>query len=195
MPLLSLPRVHGTTLSTIPAHVPYLDVRAIRREKAKNAVNLSFSPQRKVGIAWSGSPTHDNDRRRSCPLSNWQPVLQTPNISFYSLQKDGQQRGLPERPDGASLQDLDPLLNDYGDLALLIEQLDLVISVDTSVAHVAGALGKPVWTLLSYVPDWRWLLVGESTPWYPTMRLFRQAQPDDWAGVMSQVAAELKSAI
>jgi hypothetical protein len=91
-----------------------------------------------------------------------------------------------------TVRDLDPLLGDYGDLAVLLDQLDLAISVDTSVAHVAGALGKPVWTLLSYVPDWRWMLEGETTPWYPTMRLFRQAQPGDWAGVMERVAWALR---
>ncbi|MGE4092987.1 MAG: glycosyltransferase family 9 protein [Candidatus Binatia bacterium] len=142
---------------------------------------------------WVGSPTHANDRHRSCPLSEWRPVLQTPNFTFYSLQKDGQSRGLAELPDEVTLRDLDPLLEDYGDLAILIDQLDLVISVDTSVAHVAGALSKPVWTLLSYVPDWRWLLEGETTPWYPTMRLFRQTQPGEWAGVIRQVAAVLQA--
>lgn len=174
----------------VTAQAPYLDVQTIRRRKANTAV-LPPSPHRRVGIVWAGSPTHANDRHRSCPLPEWLPVLQTPHTAFYSLQKDGSSRGLAELSDGCTLQDLDPLLGDYGDLTLLIDQLDLVISVDTSVAHVAGALGRPVWTLLSYVPDWRWLLEGEITPWYPTMRLFRQGRPGDWAGVMTRVAAAL----
>lgn len=193
LPLLSLPRVHGTTLDTIPTQVPYLDVQALQRRKTNDAVSLPSSSQRKLGIVWAGSPTHANDRNRSCPLPAWLPLLRTPGVEFYSLQKDGRSRGLAKLPAEVRLHDLDPLLGDYGDVALLIDQLDLVISVDTSVAHVAGALGKPVWTLLSYVPDWRWLLDGETTPWYPTMRLFRQEQPGDWAGVMTRVAAELQA--
>ncbi len=193
LPLLSLSRVHGTTLDTIPAQVPYLDVQAIRRRKTNGALALSPSSSRKVGIVWAGSPTHANDRNRSCPLPEWLPLLHTPGLEFYSLQKDGPSRGLAELPADVTLRDLDPLLGDYGDVAVLIDQLDLVISVDTSVTHVAGALGKPVWTLLSYVPDWRWLLEGETTPWYPTMRLFRQERPSDWAGVMTRVAAALQA--
>lgn len=91
------------------------------------------------------------------------------------------------------MRDLQPFLHDFGDLALLVAQMDLVISVDTAVVHLAGALGKPVWTLLAYVPDWRWLLEGETTPWYPTMRLFRQTRPDDWAELMRRVAEALKA--
>ena len=90
------------------------------------------------------------------------------------------------------MQNLEPQLGDFGDLAVIIEQLDLVITVDTSVAHMAGALGKKVWTLLSCVPDWRWMLEGEATPWYPTMRLFRQTQPGDWTGVIERVAEALR---
>ncbi len=193
LPLLSLPRVHGTTLDIIPAAVPYLDAQAIRRRKTNGTLALPSSSQRKVGIVWAGSPTHANDRNRSCPLPVWLPLLRTPGLEFYSLQKDGSSRGLAELPEDITLRDLDPLLGDYGDLAVLIDQLDLVISVDTSVAHVAGALGKLVWTMLSYVPDWRWLLEGETTPWYPTMRLFRQEQPKDWATVMARVAAAVQA--
>lgn len=193
LPLLSLPRVHGSTLDTIPAQTPYLDVQAIRRRKPNGAALLPSSPHRKVGIVWAGSPTHTNDRNRSCRLAEWRPILQTPTIDFYSLQKEGPSRGLAELPAGITLHDLDLRLDDYGDLAVLIDQLDLTISVDTSVAHVAGALGKPVWTLLPYVPDWRWLLAGETTPWYPTMRLFRQERPRDWPSVMTRVAAELRA--
>jgi hypothetical protein len=192
LPLLSLPRVFGTTLDTIPAEVPYLDMEAIRRRKGR-AGSLSQSPSSfpKVGLVWAGSPTHQNDRHRSCALRAFLPVLQTPDVEFYSLQKGERSREIAELPPGITVYDLDPLLGDYGDLAILLDQLDLIISVDTSVVHVAGALGKPVWTVLSYVPDWRWMLEGESTPWYPTMQLFRQTQPDDWAEVMGWVVKAL----
>jgi ADP-heptose:LPS heptosyltransferase len=119
-------------------------------------------------------------------------VLRTPGITFYSLQKGEQRQELMRLAADLRVQDLDPALHDYGDTALVIDQLDLVITVDTSVAHLAGALGKPVWTLLSYVPDWRWMLEGETTPWYPTMRLFRQTRPGGWAEVMGQVAQALE---
>lgn len=199
LPLLSLPRVFGTTLETIPAAVPYLDIHAVRRRKGGEGSpslsqfsSLSGTDRFKVGLVWAGSPTHQNDRHRSCQLRDFLPVLHTPGCEFYSVQKGERSREIGELPAGITVHDLAPLLGDYGDLAVLLEQLDLVITVDTSVAHVTGALGKPVWTLLSYVPDWRWMLEGETTPWYPTMRLFRQAQPGDWAGVMARVAQALE---
>jgi len=195
LPLLSLPRVHGTTLSTIPAAMPYLDVQAMRRRQPRDtASSLSLPPSAhlQVGLVWAGSPTQRHDRQRSCPLAAWLPVLRVPGVAWYSLQKGERHRELAELPADLTVHDLDPVLEDYGALAILLAQLDLVISVDTSVAHVAGALGRPVWTVLSYVPDWRWLLEGETTPWYPTMRLFRQERPGDWAGVMARVAAALQ---
>ncbi len=191
LPLLSLPRVFGATLENIPASMPYIDVDAIRRRKGWDAVPTLPSSARKIGIVWAGSPTHRNDRNRSCALKEFLPILQTPGISFYSLQKGERSRELAELPNPSSVKDLSAHLGDFGDLVLLIMQLDLVISVDTSVVHLAGALGKPVWTLLPYVPDWRWLMEGETTPWYPTMRLFRQSSPGDWPEVMRRVAGEL----
>jgi Glycosyltransferase family 9 (heptosyltransferase) len=190
---MSLPRVFGATLDNIPASMPYIDVQAIRRRKGSDAVPLlaSRSP-RKVGIVWAGSPTHRNDRRRSCGLAEFLPVLRTPGIAFYSLQKGERSRELAGLPSGSLVQDLSPHLNDFGDCALLLDQLDLIISVDTAVVHLAGALGLPVWTLLAYVPDWRWLLEGDTTPWYPRMRLFRQTSPGDWPGVMKRVTEALE---
>jgi uncharacterized protein (TIGR03032 family) len=192
VPLLSLPHLFGTTLETIPAEVPYVDVSAIRRRKDNHALALTDSACPKVGIVWAGSATHRNDRHRSVSLKEFLPVLQTPGIAFYGLQKGERARDLAELSPEIRVEDLDPKLGDFGDLAVIVDQLDLVISVDTSVAHVAGALGKPVWTLLSDVVDWRWGLEGETTPWYPTMRLFRQTRLDDWAGVMARVAAALR---
>lgn len=195
--LLSLPLLFGSTLDTLPSTFPYLDVQALRRRKnasASSSLSLSSSSSSsvfKVGIAWGGSPTHRNDKHRSCRLQEFLPVLRTPEVEFYSLQKGDRSQELAELPADVTVHDLDARLNDFGDTALIVDQLDLIISVDTSIVHLAGALGKPVWTLLSWVPDWRWLLEGATTPWYPTMRLFRQTQMDDWAGVMQQVAEEL----
>jgi hypothetical protein len=189
---LSLPHLFGTTLETIPAETPYVDIAAIRRRKDDPALALTDSDRPKVGIVWAGSATHRNDRHRSIPLKEFLPVLQTPGIEFYGLQKGERAKDLAQLPPEIHVADLDPKLGDFGDLAVIVDQLDLVISVDTSVAHVAGALGKPVWTLLSEIVDWRWGLEGETTPWYPTMRLFRQTALDDWAGVMQRVAAAFK---
>jgi ADP-heptose:LPS heptosyltransferase len=118
-------------------------------------------------------------------------VLQTSGIAWYSLQTGDRGQELAQLPPAIHVQDLAPCLHDFGDTALLLDQLDLVITVDTAVAHLAGALGKPVWVLLSAVPDWRWGVDGEQTPWYPTMRLFRQARAGDWAAVMLRVAQTL----
>ncbi len=193
LPLLSMSRVFQSTLMTLPATTPYIDIAAIRRRKGPHTPMLT-SPLRKIGIVWAGSPTHANDKRRSCPLREFLPILQTPGCAFHSLQKGERSRDLAELSLNITVQDLELSLNDFGDLALLIDQLDLVISVDTAVVHMAGALGKPVWTLLPYVPDWRWLLAGDTTPWYPSMRLFRQTQPDDWAGTIRRVAEALQFA-
>jgi len=193
LPLLSLPRVFGTTLDTIPAEIPYIDVQAIRRRKinASSSLSLSLSSAPKVGLVWAGSPTYKNDHHRSCPVQEFAPVLRTPGIEFYSLQKGPQRQELAQLLTDLHVQDLDSRLQDYGDTALIIDQLDLVITVDTSVAHLADALGKPVWTLLPYVPDWRWMLVGETTPWYSTMRLFRQTRPGEWMEVLERAAQAL----
>lgn len=191
LPLMSLPRVFGTTLTTIPESTPYIAIEAIQRRKPVDALPTLTSSRLKVGIVWAGSPTHRNDRHRSCRLQDFLPVLGTAGIACYSLQKGEHSGDLAELPPEATVKDLSPQLDDFGDTALIIEQLDLVISVDTAIIHLAGALGKPVWTLLPCVPDWRWGLEGETTPWYPGMRLFRQTSPDDWVGVMGRVVQAL----
>ena len=140
---------------------------------------------------WAGSPTHKDDRRRSCPPDALVPLLRTPGVDFYSLQKGERSRERAELPAEVAVQDLTPALHDYGDAALALDALDLLIGVDTSVVHLAGALGKPVWLLLSDVPDWRWGSEGETTPWYPSVRLFRQAQRGDWTGVIARALEAL----
>ncbi|MFH0341693.1 MAG: TIGR03032 family protein [Chromatiales bacterium] len=192
LPLLSLPQVFGTRLENIPAEVPYLDVAALRRRKDPGALPvLSASDLPRVGLVWAGSPTHRQDRHRSCALQELLPILPTPGVTFYSLQKGERSADLAALPEGVRVRDLSAYLHDYGDTALVLDQLDLLIGVDTSVVHLAGALGKPGWVLLSAVPDWRWGLSGETTPWYPSLRLFRQASRGDWAGVMARVAQRL----
>jgi uncharacterized protein (TIGR03032 family) len=192
LPLLSLPRVFGTTPATIPAVVPYLDVAALRRRKDLSALpHLVPSSWPRVGLVWAGSPTYKHDRQRSCALQGFTPVLQTPGIAWYSLQKGDHGQELSQLPPDIGVQDLAPYLHDFGDTALLLDQLDLVITVDTAVAHLAGALGKPVWVLLSAVPDWRWGLERETTSWYPTMRLFRRPWAGDWATVLQRVQQTL----
>jgi tetratricopeptide (TPR) repeat protein len=192
LPLMSLPHVFGTTLDTIPATVPYVHAAALRRRKDNPSLSLKNSEYPKVGIAWAGSAINRTDRYRSCPLNEFLPILTIPDVSFYSLEKGERHKDLADIPSSISVQNLELQLRDLGDLAVIIDQLDLVISVDTAVAHIAGALGKPVWALLSYIPDWRWMLEGEATPWYPTMRLFRQVQPGDWSSVIERVAETLR---
>ncbi|MEG4628739.1 tetratricopeptide repeat protein [Microcoleus sp. AR_TQ3_B6] len=185
-PLMSLPRIVGTTLETIPANVPYL------APPAECKFALSSEAKLKVGIVWAGSPQRRKDNQRSCSLSDFLRFLDVPGIAFYSLQKNlspSDRTLLNQR----LVPDLSPHLSDFADTASAISQLDLVISVDTAVAHLAGALGKPVWVLLSFAPDWRWLLQREDNPWYPTARLFRQSQPESWQELFEDVQAALSS--
>lgn len=190
---MSLPHVFGTTLDSVPASIPYVNAAALRRRKDDPSLLLSGSDKPRIGIVWAVTPTNRNDRHRSCSLRDFLPILLIPGIDFYSLQKGEHHKDLSDLPSDIRVQDVGPQLGDFGDLAVIIDQLDLVMSVDTSAAHMAGALGKPVWTLLSHAPDWRWMLESEGTPWYPTMRLFRQTRPGHWQGVMERMAEALKS--
>nr|WP_245939706.1 tetratricopeptide repeat-containing glycosyltransferase family protein [Stenomitos frigidus] len=185
-PLLSLPHLCSTTLETIPAPVAYLS------PPVDHPLRLKVPPgtRLKVGIAWTGNPDHKNNRYRSCAIEQFRALCQLPGIAFFSLQKGAPEadlQALAELP----IQSLSASLDDFTATAAAIAQLDLVITIDTAVAHLAGALGKPVWLLLSVAPDWRWLLERDDSPWYPTMRLFRQRQRGSWQGVFERVAAEL----
>lgn len=186
--VMSLARCFKTTIDSIPASGPYLRTPGKTPELPR--VAEAKPDDLKIGLVWAGNAAMQNDRHRSIPLEFLQPLLARTRATFYSLQvKQGQASGL--EPLDSRLVDLSPLIRDYSDTAALVGQLDLVISVDTSVAHLAGALGCPVWLLLPYAPDWRWLLGRADSPWYPTMRLFRQPQPGDWAAVVRQVEGEL----
>ena len=188
-PLLSLPRAFRTTLATVPPGVPYVAASASHVAAWRERFRSFRGPR--IGLAWAGNPHHNNDLRRSVGLEKLLPLLAQMEASFISLQKDlraGDAELLRSHP---QLVDLGRDLASYEDTAAVISLLDLVISVDTSVAHVTGALGKPVWILLPHNPDWRWMLDREDSPWYPTARLFRQSVPGDWTGVIERVAAEI----
>jgi len=186
-PLMSLPHILGTTLDTVPAAVPYL-----KAPKSSLQLTSSAHTRLRVGLVWSGGHLYRNNPTRSCPLITFDRLIQLSDIAFYSLQKGMDQGNLLELGWETRIQALHDRLTDMAETAAAIAQLDLVITVDTSVAHLAGALGKPVWLLLSYLPDWRWMLDRQDSPWYPTMRLFRQTQPGDWNGVMERVELELQ---
>ena len=183
LPLLSLPALFNTRLDTIPP-APYLTATANHRSKFRSLLAETLPPgDLRVGLAWSGNPHHQRDRQRSLP-PRLIPSLTAglPGISFVSVQ-----RGAP--PPGVVT--FDDYIADFADTAGLMANLDLIVSVDTAAAHLAGALGLPVWLLLSYAPDFRWLLDREDSPWYPTMRLFRQRRLGDWSHLLARVRTEL----
>jgi tetratricopeptide (TPR) repeat protein len=187
--LLCLPRLFKTRLETIPAEVPYLRVPA--DAAGRWTERLRGMDGVKIGLVWAGNPEHANDARRSLDLSVLAPVFAVPGTSFASLQVGERSADLKRLKHAPRIADLAPQLTDFADTAGAVAALDLVITVDTSVAHLAGALGKPVWVLLPWVTDWRWMLEREDNPWYPTMRLFRQQRGEEWGAVMARVAAEL----
>ena len=188
IPMLSLPALMGTTAQTVPATVPYLTPPEIRAIVLPNLVPNAM----KVGIAWAGMPATRAERHRACPFVHFLDLAQVPGVVLYSLQTGEAARDLRDRAAEPLVFDSGQALADYADLATAINQLDLVVSVDTAIAHLAGALAKPVWTLLSSVGDWRWSANGEKTPWYPSMRLFRQKTHGAWAEVMAEAGAELR---
>jgi tetratricopeptide (TPR) repeat protein len=187
-PLMSLPLAFGTTLATIPASVPYLHAPAGRTEAWRT--RLSGMKRPRVGLVWSGRPDHKNDHNRSVALSRLSPLLSVAGAAFVSLQREYREADLPALEKLPILR-LDAALSDFADTATVIGELDLVISVDTAVAHLAGAMGKPLWLLLPQIQDWRWMRGRADSPWYPSARLFRQSQIGDWDSVIAAVAQEL----
>lgn len=191
-PLLNLPTIFKTDLDSIPRQISYL--RAPKHLVLLfNAIFMKLLGKNlksyfKIGFVWKGNPKHSNDKNRSCRFEDFMQLFDVPGTQWFSLQL--MKEPLPVKRD--NLFNMAPYLASFAHTAAIIEHLDLVISVDTSVAHLAGALGKHVWTLLPWLPDWRWGITGESTPWYPTMRLIRQERPKDWAGVFKKVRVMLK---
>lgn len=187
-PVMSLPYTFKTRPDTVPANVPYL--RAPEEDIERWRERLSAYPGKRVGLCWRGNPEHVNDRIRSSSLEQFSRFLRVPGISFFSLH--------PKRPDFEAdlpegMHDIGKDFTDFADTAAAMESLDLVISVDTSVCHLAGAIGRPVWTMLFKGPDFRWGLTGETSAWYPTMRLIRQARYGDWTDVLERITDDLRA--
>lgn len=187
LPLLSLPRIFDTHLRTIPRKTPYLRIPPEPIEECPRPIHDSY----KVGLIWAGDPTHRNNHNRSIPLEMLGPVLATSGVSFCSLQVGPATREIDGLPPALRPTDLGSALRDFTDTARQVERMDLVITVDTSVAHLAGALGKSVWVLVPFVPDWRWLRHRDDSPWYPTLRLFRQPALKQWAPVIHNIKVAL----
>lgn len=192
-PLMSLPRIFGTTLETIPAKVPYIEPEAALVDRWRG--ELQSIEGFKIGIVWQGSPEFRFDRLRSVPLTNFAPLADLPGVTLLSLQKgfgSEQLTPLAGRPNVIDLSSrLDESTGPFLDTAAVMKCLDLVITSDTSIAHLAGALGVEVWVALSFSPDWRWLRERDDSPWYPTMRLFRQERRGDWQQVFKKMTAAL----
>jgi tetratricopeptide (TPR) repeat protein len=189
-PLLSLPLAFGTRLETIPSRTPYL--RAALRYLEKWRALLGPKHRLRIGVSWSGRPTHKNDRIRSIKLASLLPLLEL-DATFISVQKDISDEDAKFLLEQKSIVHFGEALEDFSDTAALISHLDLVLSVDTSVAHLSGALAKPVWVMLPFTPDWRWLLDRNDSPWYPTARLFRQDDTRAWDNVIARVKDELRN--
>ena len=197
VPLLRLPRIFETTMDSISANVPYLTADEDR--VAAWHTKLSSRPGFRIGICWQGSPTHRDDQFRSFPLSQFAPLARVDGVRLYSLQKGHGSEQIEALGGQFPLDDLQraiaPDADPWMDVAAIMKNLDLVVTCDTSVAHLAGALGVPVWVALAARVDWRWMLDRADSPWYPTMRLFRQQRLGDWEGVFHQMATELRAIV
>lgn len=191
-PLSGLPRLHGTTLETIPGSVPYLRADPVRTTMWRARLHDLIQPNlRRIGIVWAGRPDHGNDSNRSASLTAFGPLAELDGMALISLQKGRGQAAIGSYFGRAPLLNIGAEIADFIDTMAVIEALDIVVTVDTAVAHLAGAMGKPVWIMLPYAPDWRWLLGRHDSPWYPTARLFRQSRAGDWSGVTSRIAEAL----
>ncbi|MGD0960898.1 MAG: glycosyltransferase family 9 protein, partial [Methylomonas sp.] len=188
-PVMSLPLAFKTTVETIPAQTPYLYADKEKRHVWRQRLGEKSKPR--VGLVCSGSPEHINDHNRSIALKQFESLFDLP-IQFHCLQKEIRPDDAMFIADSGKLKTHQDFLKDYSDTAALIEEMDLVVSVDTSVAHLAGALGKKVWILLPYVADYRWMLDRSDSPWYPTATLFRQPAINDWDSVITQIRDNLK---
>lgn len=189
--LMSLPRHVGTRMDCIPATVPYLQVDPAAAQRWDAVLGAAAQGRLRVGLVWSGNPAHLNDRNRSIALRELQELAGVDAL-FVSLKPDLSEPDRVLLSGWPRMLDPGPQLRDFADTAAVIQGLDVLVSVDTSVAHLAGALAKPVWVLLPWLPDWRWLLRREDSPWYPTARLYRQAHPQDWTKPLRRVGADLR---
>jgi len=189
-PLGSLPLALRTEPDTVPAQIPNLAADAARI--AKWSERLNALPRPRIAIAWSGNPNHDNDRNRSIAFARLSPLFAVP-ASFIGIQRDVRSEDAAPLAGEKRLMPIGGELDDFSDTAAVLTLCDLVIAVDTAAAHLAGAMGRPIWLLLPFAPDWRWTREGETTPWYPKARLFRQTSLGDWDSVIARVTEELQS--
>lgn len=187
--LMSLPRIFGTEVNTIPRAVPYLSAPPARIERWQKQLGRKTGPR--IGLVWSGRPGQAPDIKRSAQLTDIAPILSLP-FEFHALQKDIRGEDAAQLGQWPQLNTHTDELGDFADTAALITQMDLTLSVDTSVAHVAGAIGAPVWLMLPWVAEWRWLTERSDSPWYPTAELVRQPALGDWSGLMNQIVTKLK---
>lgn len=195
-PLMSLPALFHSTLDTIPATLPYLFADPLLVENWRK--RLAELPGFKVGIVWQGSPRHAWDRHRSVPLACFEPLARIPDVYLISLQKGPGEEQIASLAGSFPLITFDQLDQHAGafmDTAGILRNLDLVISIDTAIAHLAGGLGVPLWMPLHHVPDWRWLMHRDDNPWYPSAHLFRQPAPGDWTSVFDRIAEELRAQV
>lgn len=193
IPLLDLGRIFSPDLASIPANVPYIQPSPTKSEIW--AQTFAAQPGLRVGLVWAGNPAHGNDHRRSMNLEDLAPLAGVPGVRFFSLQKGPGESEALRAPLGMTITNLSASITDFSDTAAIIANLDLVICVDTSVAHLAGAMGRPVWLLLPPNPDWRWLMDRDDTPWYPTMRLFRRKPSEGWRDLAPRVADALNALV
>ncbi len=202
-PLMCLPAILGTTFSTLPANVPYLfaDPQRVSGEwlvvsgeegHYHSPLTTHHSPLLKIGIAWQGNPRYKKDSQRSIPLRHFAPLGRLAGVRLFSFQKGHGAEQLTQLGEHPPITDLGSRFDSFADTAAALVHMDLVITCDSVVAHLAGALGIPVWLALPFVPDWRWLLEREDSPWYPTMRLFRQTRPGDWEHVFQRIVEEVQ---
>jgi tetratricopeptide (TPR) repeat protein len=193
VPLASLPGLFGMTIEQVGLSVPYLKALAPLPPRIGDLVGEK-AEDRRIGLVWQGNPRQTRDVVRSCPLGKLLPLLELPGTRFFNLQCDSTGRSqLAALPAADRVVDVGGLLEDFADTAAVLQRLDLLITVDTAIAHLAGAMGRPVWTMLCHTPDWRWHLDRSDSPWYPTMRLFRQPTWGDWDSVVNRVRAELQT--
>lgn len=191
--LSGLPRLHGARTDNVPGDVPYLRADPSRIAAWKERLEQLAPPSyRRVGIVWAGRPTHNNHRRRSASLAAFAPIAALPRVALVSLQKGPAADQAGKYFGRAPPIDIGAEIQDYDDTMALLECLDVVVTVDTSVGHLTAAMGKPAWILLATAPDWRWLMVRPDSPRYPTVRLFRQSVARQWSDVMARVAMALR---
>jgi hypothetical protein len=187
LPLMSLPGLFGVTLAGLPGTYPYVTPDADRVERLKPVIP---SGGLKIGLVWAGAASHQDDCNRSLDVRLLAPLSGVAGATFFSLQME--RDPIAHAKVGFPITDLTPWIRDFADTAAALAGLDLLICVDTAVAHLAGAMGNPVWVLLPFAPDWRWGATGETTPWYPSARLFRQASRGDWSEPLARIVAALR---